>query len=148
MRLNLGCCDRHEHGFLNVDVVPPADILADLNAEWPWEDDSVDEIHAYDVIEHLKDKISTMNEAWRVLKPSGRLHIIVPTTDGRGAFQDPTHVSYWTPNDFDYYEHGNFARERLGRHYGIDARFKVVSKVHQALPDKVWKLDIVLEAVK
>ena len=27
----------------------------------------------------------------------------IPSTDGRGAFQDPTHVSYWNENSFLYY---------------------------------------------
>ena len=26
-----------------------------------------------------------------------------PSTDGRGAFQDPTHVSFWNSNSFWYY---------------------------------------------
>lgn len=44
-----------------------------------------------------------MNEAWRVLKPSAAIEIFVPSTDGRGAFQDPTHVSFWNANTFAYF---------------------------------------------
>ena len=39
----------------------------------------------------------------RVLAPGGWAFIEVPSTDGRGAFQDPTHVSYWNENSFLYY---------------------------------------------
>ncbi len=39
-----------------------------------------------------------MNEIWRICKPGATLDILVPSTDGRGAFQDPTHVSFWNIN--------------------------------------------------
>ena len=32
-----------------------------------------------------------------------RHHFVGPSTDGRGAFQDPTHVSFWNSNSFWYY---------------------------------------------
>lgn len=147
-KLNLGCSDAHRLGFLNVDICEPADLIADLREPWPWGDSSVEEIRAADIVEHLPSKVHTMNEAWRVLRPNGRLLIIVPTTDGRGAFQDPTHVSFWTPNDFFYFTHGDPHRERFGRAYGVQARFRVISKRHEKLADEVWKLTIELEAVK
>ena len=103
MKLNLGCSDRHLDGFVNVDRVLPADELVDLQDVWPWPDNSVFLILAHDIIEHLPDKIQTMNEAFRVLEPGGRIEIEVPTTNGPGAFQDPTHVSFWNRNSFLYY---------------------------------------------
>lgn len=148
MRLNLGCCDSHRAGCVNVDRVPPADVITDLSQPWPWADSSVDDIFAGDIFEHLPSKIHTMNEAWRVLRPGGVLHLVVPTTDGRGAFQDPTHVSFWTPNDLIYYTHGDAHRERFGGHYGVSARFIVKKKDHRKYPDEVWKLEALLEAVK
>jgi Glycosyl transferase family 2/Methyltransferase domain len=128
LKLNLGCSDRHLPGYVNVDVVMPADFLVDLSRRWPWEDSSVDEIVAEDIIEHLQYKITTMNELWRVLKPGGRVRIAVPTTDGPGAFQDPTHVSFWNRRSFLYYEAGNIYRERFAKAYGIEAAFRVLSE--------------------
>lgn len=147
-RLNLGCSDAHVPGHLNVDRVPPADIVADLTKAWPWADSSVEEIRAHDIIEHLPDKIFTMNEAWRVLKPGGRFEIVVPTTEGRGAWQDPTHVSYWNRNSFFYFTDGDAHRERFGDAYGIQARFRVLSEETRASGDNVVHLCITLEAVK
>jgi len=135
-------------GYVNVDICPPADVICDLREPWPFLDSSVDEIVAYDIIEHLPDKIHTMNEAWRVLKPGGVFDIDVPTTDGRGAWQDPTHVSSWNRNSFFYYEHGNPHRERFGRHYGIVARYRIIAAREEMLADNVSKLRIKLEAVK
>jgi SAM-dependent methyltransferase len=146
--LNLGCCDRRIGGFIGVDICPPADIIADLSKPWPWADGSVEHILAYDIIEHLPDKIHTMNELWRVLQPGGTVEIDVPTTEGRGAWQDPTHVSYWNRNSFMYFTAGDAHRERFGDHYGIKARFKVLSESLSKLPGEVWKLRILLEAVK
>lgn len=51
----------------------------------------------------------TMNEAWRVLGHKGLLEVWVPSTDGRGAFQDPTHVSFWNQNSFAYYSKKGYA---------------------------------------
>lgn len=152
-RLNLGCNDRHLSGYTNVDVHPPADELADLMQPWPWADSSVSEILAYDIIEHLPDKVLTMNEAWRVLMPGGTLDIDVPTTDGRGAWQDPEHVSFWNRNSFLYYTHGDAHRERFGwrpdrNGNGIRARFEVLSASETKHPDNVVKLRILLRAVK
>ncbi len=145
MRLNLGCCDNLMPGFVNVDICPPADQIVDLRQPWPWPDSSVEYIRAHDIIEHLPDKIQTMNELWRVLAPGARVEIGVPTTDGPGACQDPTHVSYWNRNSFWYYEPGNAHYERFWRPYGIRARFRVVQELMTGpIP---WLL-ITLEAVK
>ncbi len=148
LRLNLGCSDAHRKGFLNVDICPPADVVADLTLMWPWETSSVAEIAAWDIFEHLPSKLDTMNEAHRVLKPGGRLDLFMPTTDGRGAFQDPTHVSFWTPNDLFYWCQEYAEWQRFHVSYGITARFRVIEKDHREYPDKVWKLHAILEAVK
>ena len=76
----------------------------------PIADKSVGVIRAFDAIEHLRSPIHTMNEAYRVLAPGGFLLIQVPSTDGRGAFQDPTHVSFWNENSFWYYTRASHAR--------------------------------------
>lgn len=148
MKLNLGCSDQLLPGYKNVDIVPPADFVADLTKVWPWEDNSIEEIRAWDIIEHLPDKIHTMNEAWRVLKPGGVFDVFVPTTEGRGAFQDPQHVSYWNRNSFFYYTSGIPERERFGDAYGVKARYKVIEEDQKEYPNEVVKLHILLEAVK
>lgn len=131
-----------------MDICPPADIIADLaRAPWPWEDSTIEFVRAHDVIEHLPNKIQTMNEIWRVLQRAGKAEIIVPTTDGPGAFQDPTHVSFWHRRSFLYYEAGCPYRERFARSYGIKAAFQVISARENQTQDGP-KLSILLEAVK
>jgi hypothetical protein len=149
LRLNLGCSDAHQpKPWINVDVTLPADQLADLNERWPWGDNTVSEIRAHDILEHLYSPMHSMNEAWRVLTPGGNLDIAVPTTDGRGAWQDPGHVSFWNRNSFMYFEAGNAHLTRFAPANGIRCAFKIVSEKEEMIEDRVAKLHIVLKAVK
>ena len=91
-----------KEGYETVDL-RDADIIANLDEPWPFSDNSVGCLRSYDVFEHLKNPIHTMMELYRVLAPGGYAFIQVPSTDGRGAFQDPTHISFWNQNSFLYY---------------------------------------------
>lgn len=155
MKLNLGANDRAISGYVSVDICPPADEIADLNADWPWPDSSVAEVLAYDVFEHLADKRHTMNELWRVLKPGALARIQVPhATDGDGGHCDPTHRSYWTTSDFEYYVKGIAERERFrsSAYYGVRADFKMVSigtqRFNRSFGGHVVEIQAVIQAVK
>jgi len=89
-------------GYLSIDQ-QGADITADLNNGIPLPDNSCGIVRAQDAIEHLPNKLLTMREIYRVLAPGGILLSRTPSTDGRGAFQDPTHVSFWNENSFWYW---------------------------------------------
>ena len=89
-------------GYLTVDQ-EGGDITCDLNEGIPLPDNSVGVINASHVLEHLKDPIKSMREIHRVLAHGGWAMIEVPSTDGRGAWQDPTHVSFWNEHSFWYY---------------------------------------------
>ncbi len=153
LRLNLGACDRRIEGFLSVDIVPPTDLLCDLNQDWPWLDSTVDEVRAHDVFEHLHDRVHTMNELWRVLKPGARALVELPNAaKGSGQWCDPTHVSPWCMNTFEYFEHGSRATARLAKYYGIVARFRII-RMEEANDlshkyEPVYKFVAVLECVK
>lgn len=96
-------------GYITIDMVD-ADIIADLNEGIPLPDNSVGVLNASHILEHLKDPIKSMREIHRVLVHGGWAFIEVPSTDGRGAFQDPTHVSYWNENSFLYYTEKEVAK--------------------------------------
>ena len=153
--MNLGANDRRKDGFLSVDVCPPADVIMDLSKPWTeLGDDSVDEVFAHDIFEHLPNKRQTINELFRVLKNGGTADICVPTAPGVGSWCDPTHCSVWTAGDFEYFEKGNFARERFreSSYYGVKADFKIVSWNWQNYTNKfgeeIKKFRIVLQAIK
>jgi len=108
-KIDLGAAHGKPEGYEGVDLVN-ADITADLNKKWPFEDSSVGMIRANDIFEHLPNKIHTMNEAYRVLVDGGLLLVMVPSTEGRGAFQDPTHNTFWNINSFWYYTNPFYAK--------------------------------------
>ncbi len=155
MKLNLGANDRRIEGFISVDVCEPADQIADLTKPWPWADSSVSEVLAYDVFEHLPDKRHTMNELWRVCAPGAIVCIQVPhATRGDGGHCDPTHVSYWTTSDFEYYHPGIAERERFRNspYYNVKADFRVIDMKTKEW-DRRWgghvvEISAVLECVK
>lgn len=95
-------------GYLTIDQ-EGAHINCNLNDGIPLPDNSVGVINASHVLEHLKDPIKSMREIHRVLAHGGWAFIEVPSTDGRGAFQDPTHVSFWNENSFLYYTNSYLA---------------------------------------
>lgn len=152
MKLNLGAADRRVAEYQSVDIVPPADFVCDLSQLWPWPDSSVDDVIAYDIIEHIEDRIHFMNSLHRVLKPGAIATIETPNASrGAGFFQDPTHKSPWVMNSFQYFQDGSFAHQRLAKSYGITARFQIISLTEREYKDAhepVWKIRAVLRAVK
>ncbi|MBL1198511.1 MAG: methyltransferase domain-containing protein [Nostoc sp. GBBB01] len=150
LRVDIGCGIHKPQGFIGVDIAPGAgvDIVADLSKEFPFPDSSVDELRAHDIIEHLYDRIHTMNEIWRVCKPGAKVDIRVPSTDGRGAFQDPTHISFWNINSFLYYCSEFPAYIELCKRYGFKGEFKAVKLEHEESPGGVIHVIAELLVVK
>ena len=139
--LDLGAAHNPAPGFVSVDL-QDATINCDLRFGIPLPDSSVGAIRASDFLEHMNTcpdsacghgadgesprcVVGIMNEFHRVLAPGGWLITHTPSTDGRGAFQDPTHTSYWNPNSFWYYTRAEQARFLRG----VTCRFQV---------DRMW----------
>jgi SAM-dependent methyltransferase len=103
--LDMGGVHNAPSGYLTIDQHPGANFQLDVTEGLPFEDNSVGVIRAYDFLEHIPigKVVAFMNECWRVLAPGGWMLTATPSTDGRGAFQDPTHVSFWNANSFWYY---------------------------------------------
>lgn len=109
LKIDIGGGIDKRPGYISVDKYD-GDIMADLDEGIPLPDDSVGVINASHVLEHLKDPLKSMTEIHRVLHHGGWAFIDVPSTDGRGAWQDPTHVSFWNENSFLYYYKAEQAR--------------------------------------
>lgn len=60
-------------------------------------------LRAVDFLEHVPAKVPLINELYRLLAPGGMLLTMTPSSDGRGAYQDPTHVAFYNENSFWYY---------------------------------------------
>lgn len=75
-------------------------------------DESCDHVYTSHTLEHIPsgdDRLVTFNEVHRILATGGRFEIIVPILmDQYGnpkwqAVADPTHVSFWVRQSFDYF---------------------------------------------
>jgi hypothetical protein len=123
-RLNLGCGMKREADAVNVDRVASItpDVVHDLNQRpWPFDDDSFEEISAFDVVEHLEDVVATMEEIHRVAAPGCVVRLTVPHFSCSNAFTDITHrhfFSYFSfhyftgENEFPFYSPARFRRKR------------------------------------
>jgi hypothetical protein len=104
VKLNLGCGQNRIAGYVNVDreaAVAP-DLVMDLEKfPWPLEDDSVEEVIANHVLEHVGAQaqvfIGIMKELYRVCRPGALVRIAVPHPRHDNFFDDPTHVRAVTP---------------------------------------------------
>ncbi|MGE5595763.1 MAG: class I SAM-dependent methyltransferase [Hyphomicrobiales bacterium] len=104
--VDLGCgSTRQVEGSLGVDAArtPAVHALADLDSGLPFRDGSIDALFAVHVLEHVRGLLGVMNEAHRVLRPSGVLHVMVPHCGHVNAFADPTHVRYFNRQTFKYF---------------------------------------------
>lgn len=108
-KIDLGGGFNSPVGYKSIDLAN-ADIIADLSKGIPLPDNSVGVVRAHDFLEHIADKQFMMSEIYRVLVDGGMALISVPSTDGRGAFQDPTHISYWNENSFWYWTRKELAQ--------------------------------------
>jgi SAM-dependent methyltransferase len=149
LRLNLGCLQGILHGFQNAALydVPGVDYKLDATGILPWPDASISLVRAEGFVEHLTDKTQTMNEIWRVLQPGGVAEVTVPTAEGRAAFQDPGHRSFWNRRSFLYFEAGNPYCERFATFYGTLARFRLLREEQKKTAEGPY-LTVLLEAVK
>lgn len=84
---------------LDINPQMEPDIIHDLNqTPYPFEDNTFDEIHAYEVLEHLgqqgdiKTFYQPYNELYRILKPGGLLIASTPKYDSIWAWGDPGHT--------------------------------------------------------
>jgi len=68
------------------------------NEEIPEASNSLDFITSNSVIEHLSDATNLLKEAFRILKPGGKLILITPNFfyDYKNFYDDPTHVNPFT----------------------------------------------------
>ena len=100
MKLDLGCGTRKKDGYIGVDTraFDGVDVVCNLGVdEWPWQDDTVEEVHCSHMIEHLTapERIHFVNELHRVLKKGAKAAIIAPHWGSTRAYGDLTHQ--WPP---------------------------------------------------
>lgn len=128
-KLNLAAGRDIRSDFINHDIVKLSgiDCVHDLNQyPWPWEDNYFNEIIAIDILEHLDDFISAIEELHRILKPGAIVTIRVPYWNHSCAYIDPTHKRGYHEDTFHFFDKDSaYYRDR---DYYSKASFKIVDE--------------------
>jgi SAM-dependent methyltransferase len=108
IKLNLGCGRDIRDGWVNVDQYerPGVDLainLDDPRVRFPLGDNTVSDIHAAHLIEHLRNPLGLMQELWRLAAPGCTMTVRTPHGGSDDAWGDPTHVRPMFPESFHYY---------------------------------------------
>lgn len=89
---------------LDINPAHNPDVVWDLHIlPLPFADEEFDEIHAYEVLEHLATQgdykffFKEFNEYHRILTPGGRFFASVPAPNSPWAFGDPSHTRIFHP---------------------------------------------------
>lgn len=125
-----------------------ADIICSLGFDKiPFADSAFDMAIAHHFVEHVPNAVYVLrdggevdilypliqlfNEVYRVLKHDAIFHIEVPFVDRSivPAFQDPTHVSFWTSETVNYFSGDYFSHHDT---YGHTSRFQTISMTLKA----------------
>jgi ubiquinone/menaquinone biosynthesis C-methylase UbiE len=172
MILSVGCGKKPpEPNLVRLDRssrVEP-DVVWDLNEfPYPFSDSFFSEIQCMDVIEHLEDIPSVMEEFHRILTANGLLRITTPHFSCANSYVDPTHRWHLSRFSFDYFCEGHDlayysqARYRITKQHiqfkGSRFTRSVVSRLANKFPEyyeqrcawifPAWYLYFELEALK
>lgn len=144
--------------LVTLDISPACkpDVTWDLNnVPLPFADNQFDEIHAYEVLEHVgklgdyRFFFAQFEDFWRILKPGGTLHVTTPHPSSPWAWGDPGHTRLIPPESLSFLSQQEY-RDQVGRTpmtdyreiYGADLR-----TVHlQVTPNQTTVF--VLQAIK
>lgn len=112
--------DTSWHNLTTVDINPllKPDIVWDLcELPLPFDDNSFDEIHAYEVLEHTGSQgdykffFNQFSDFWRILKPDGYLFVTCPWYTSKWAWGDPSHTRIIQPENLLFLDQKNYQGE-------------------------------------
>lgn len=129
-KLNVGCGLDIKSDYINLDVasLPGVDIVHDLSKfPWPFPDNSFQEIQLINVLEHLPDTISTIEELHRIAAPNAKVIIRVPFWNSPDMLNDPTHKRSFNENTLNFFDPS--LPECRSRPYYSFARFTIEKKI-------------------
>jgi len=92
--LNLGPGNKHIDNTVELEY-PEWDAEVD---NIPYDSNTVNQIHAYHFLEHIKNVPFLLAECNRVLMVDGHMNIVVPYYKSQMAFQDLDHKNFFSEN--------------------------------------------------
>jgi SAM-dependent methyltransferase len=94
------------------------DVRHDLEVlPYPFADDTFDEVHAYEVLEHIGQQgdfltfFAQFSELWRILKPGGVLAATCPSWASMWAWGDPSHRRVLTTGSLVFLDQAQYVRQ-------------------------------------
>ena len=142
-RINLGSGMFRKEGYINIDkdLSAKPDIVRDIERGLPFDSDSVDEVRACHILEHVSDFIFVLKEIYRVCKNGATVFIEVPI----GISDDPTHKTFFTPTSFDHWIEPLDGKEgRKQDYYGGNIHFRAIERAIVATPQPVLCLTLMV----
>ena len=143
LKINLGSGKRIKKEFLNIDLLPGAELTLDLRNPLPFESNTCELIfseHFFEHIEYPGPITKLFKECYRILKPGGVLKFSVPDTEWPiKSYAIGSQADYfkaclehnWHPTDCQtMIEHINFHFRQNGEHrfaYDYETARKVLS---------------------
>jgi len=122
---DIKCCKE----AITIDKVKKesVDIIHDINLGFDFiSSESVDEIHAYHVIEHVDNIEYLMKEFYRILKRNGRVFLSVPHFSNPYFYSDYTHKTMWGLYSFCYFSKQQYFKRSVPKYYN-DVNFEIVN---------------------
>jgi len=152
--LDLGC-GPHKVEVDNAEVIgldfydkTSADVICNLEeGKLPFEDNEFDGIYTIHTLEHIRNLIPLIDEMWRIVKPEGRIRILVPYFASSLAHSSIDHVRFFSYTSFNpYREEDKFhprwhpttfkvkAKYQFSKHYGLKTIGKFVEFIINKIP--------------
>lgn len=102
---------------LDLDPLCEPDVIWDLaELPLPFEDDSFNEIHAYEILEHTGQQgvwrffFAQFQDLWRILRPNGLLFGSSPSLQSPWLWGDPGHSRVISPQSFYFLDQSHYAQ--------------------------------------
>jgi hypothetical protein len=132
-KINIGAGDTKYDGFINCDVsnLFSPDYIFDLEKDkFPFKDNSVEEVLAFHVLEHLGEGyFHCLQELYRVCVNKAKIYIKVPHYRHHTFYDDPTHKRPITIRgmllfDQEFNKNNPYSFSKLGLLYNVN--FKII----------------------
>lgn len=128
-----------------------------VGARYYFEPNQFDEVHAYEILEHLGQQgdaesfFATFTQIWHVLKPNGHLYATVPSRYSPWLWGDPSHCRAILPESIVFLDQSEYIRQLDGPNKTAMSDFRSIYQAdfHPArLLDNRETFQFILRAVK
>lgn len=132
IKINIGSGTSRFEGFINIDFDKSSnpDYILDLEKDYlPFDNNTVDEVIAHHILEHLGEGyFHCIKELYRVCKNGAIINIEVPHHRSEIFFADSTHkrpitafgLTLFSKKNNKYFKEQGFANSRLGEYLDVD----------------------------